>query len=134
MLESVRLRRLGLNPGSRVSPAYSECGLGSALRTVNAAAFAPLDGGGGEWIKFKMAYGTGIARLSRTRWIAIVAIVGVLLHAVALVRHHAGMLTAELGRQTLITDLRIVCHGTDGQQALADTEAPQLPPARSAAP
>ena len=56
--------------------------------------------------------------------IGIIALLGVLLHAGALVRHNGMMLSALLQYQALVADLTAICHGTGTP---ADTELPYLP-------
>ena len=63
------------------------------------------------------------------RWIAVVALLGVLLHAGALVRHHATMLGATLDHQALLADLGRICHsaGTPtipGPRSVSTVRAP----------
>jgi hypothetical protein len=59
--------------------------------------------------------------MRRRQWIAIVAMVSVLLHAAALVRHHGVMLGAHLQYQALVADLTASCHGeVDASKASAD--------------
>ena len=60
--------------------------------------------------------------MSRRRWISILALLGVLLHAGAIVRHHAAMTGATLQYRALLTDLAQICHGgaTGGDLAAAD--------------
>lgn len=58
------------------------------------------------------------------RWIGIVALLGVLLHAGALVCHHATMLGATLQHQALLADLAQICHGAG---TTASEPAPDLP-------
>lgn len=58
------------------------------------------------------------------RLIGIVALLGVLLHAGALVRHSSMMLTAVLQYQALVSDFTGICHGT---AAATESELPVLP-------
>lgn len=61
----------------------------------------------------------------RTRGlIGIVAMLGVLLHAAILVRHHGLMLNAQLQYQGLSADLKVICHGSVTPD---ETELPNLP-------
>lgn len=59
------------------------------------------------------------------RWIALVALLGVLLHAGAIVRHHGVMLGATLQYHTLVTELAQICHsaGTTAEAPSADLPA-----------
>ena len=60
------------------------------------------------------------------RWISAVAVLGVLLHAGALVRHHGVMLGALLQYEALVADLAAYCHsGADTSRAPADL--PSIP-------
>ncbi|MFM9846148.1 MAG: DUF2946 family protein [Hyphomicrobiaceae bacterium] len=61
------------------------------------------------------------------RWINILAVFAVLLHAGALVRHHAVMLNADTQHQALLADLATICHGGGGTQRLAATDLPAIP-------
>lgn len=47
--------------------------------------------------------------MRRRRWISCVVMLGVLLHAYALVRHNTVMLTAHLSHSALLSDLGILC-------------------------
>ena len=47
--------------------------------------------------------------MNRRRWISYVVMLGVLLHAYALVRHNTVMLTAHLSHGALLSDLGILC-------------------------
>jgi hypothetical protein len=61
------------------------------------------------------------------RWISFLAVLGVLLHAGAVVRHHIVMLglpASPSAEQTLLADLQVICHGTGDQPALAGGDAP----------
>lgn len=58
------------------------------------------------------------------RLIGIVALLGVLVHAGALVRHNAIMLGALLQYQGLVADLTAMCHGSG---AVPASELPYLP-------
>lgn len=61
----------------------------------------------------------------RTRGlIGIVAMLGVLLHAAIVVRHHGLMLNAQLQYQALAADFKVICHGT---VAPSEAELPNLP-------
>lgn len=61
------------------------------------------------------------------RWLSVVAMLGVLLHAAALVRHHGAMLGAHLQYQALVSDLLAFCHGgTDASSKLA-ADLPAVP-------
>jgi hypothetical protein len=64
--------------------------------------------------------------MQHRRWISIVALLGVLLHASVLVRHNAVMLGALLLHDTLVSDLRQMCHG--GRAVTGDDGAlPSVP-------
>jgi hypothetical protein len=62
------------------------------------------------------------------RMISFVLLLGVLLHAHALVRHNGVMLGAHLQRATLIADLLVICHpsgtGTIDAASLPDIPRP----------
>lgn len=60
------------------------------------------------------------------RWISIVALLGVLLHVGALVRHSSVMLDALLRHGALIADLRQLCHGGSAHTADVGT-LPSVP-------
>ena len=61
----------------------------------------------------------------RTRGlIGIIAMLGVLLHAAIVVRHHGLMLNAQLQYQALAADFRVICHGT---VTPSEAELPNLP-------
>ena len=55
------------------------------------------------------------------QWIGMIAVFGVLLHAVAVVRHHGLMLGVHLQYQALVSDLSAICHG--GRSIVAETSA-----------
>lgn len=61
------------------------------------------------------------------RWIAIVALLGVLLHAGALVRHHATMLGATLDHQALLADLGQICHSAGTTSSVPAADLPAIP-------
>ena len=61
------------------------------------------------------------------RWINILAVFAVLLHAGALVRHHAVMLDAQRQHQTLLTDLAVICHSDGSTGRLAASDLPAVP-------
>ena len=61
------------------------------------------------------------------KWISILALFGVLLHAGAVVRHNAAMTGANLQYQALVTGLAQICHGTATGDALAAAELPYVP-------
>ena len=44
-------------------------------------------------------------------WVSILAVLGVLLHAGAIVRHNAAMAAASLQYQALVAGLSQICHG-----------------------
>ena len=60
-------------------------------------------------------------------WIGFWAVVGVLLHAGLVVRHHASMVSAKLAHQDLITSLSIICHSDGTTSKLAASEIPNIP-------
>lgn len=61
------------------------------------------------------------------RWINILAVFAVLLHAGALVRHHAVMLDARAQHQTLLADLAVICHSNGSMERLAASDLPAVP-------
>ena len=61
------------------------------------------------------------------KWINILAVFAVLLHAGALVRHHATMLDAQLQHRALVADLAAICHGNGGIENLAAADLPVVP-------
>ena len=61
------------------------------------------------------------------RWINILAVFAVLLHAGALVRHHAVMLGAQGQHQALLADLAVICHGNGSTERLAASDLPAVP-------
>lgn len=61
------------------------------------------------------------------RLISFVALLGVLLHAGALVRHSTTMLGALLQHQALVTDLAQICHSAGTTTTVADAELPIVP-------
>lgn len=60
------------------------------------------------------------------RWISILAVLGVLLHAGAIVRHNAAMAAASLQYQALVAGLSQICHST-GSGTLDASEVPYVP-------
>ena len=62
------------------------------------------------------------------RYINLVALIGVLMHAGMIVRHHQVMLGAHLERQKLISALGVICHGNGQTTAPSDAELPWVPP------
>ncbi len=60
-------------------------------------------------------------------WINWIALVGVLMHAALVVRHHQVMLSAELERQGLLGSLAAICHSDGQTRALPDAELPSIP-------
>jgi hypothetical protein len=62
------------------------------------------------------------------RYINLVALIGVLMHAGMIVRHHEVMLGAHLERQNLISALGVICHGSGQTAAPSDAELPWVPP------
>jgi hypothetical protein len=61
------------------------------------------------------------------RWINILAVFAVLLHAGALVRHHSVMLDAQAQHQTLLADLAVICHSNGSTERLAASDLPAVP-------
>lgn len=61
------------------------------------------------------------------KWISVLALLGVLLHAGAIVRHNAAMTGVTLQYQALLTDLIQICHGGAGGDTLATAELPFVP-------
>jgi hypothetical protein len=61
------------------------------------------------------------------RWIALVAMIGVLLHAGLIVRHNVMVLSAQLEHGALVSALRVICHGHGGTAELPAGEVPSLP-------
>jgi hypothetical protein len=60
------------------------------------------------------------------RYINLVALIGVLVHAGLVVRHHQVMLGAHLERQDLIGALAVICH-SNGQPATSSENVPWVP-------
>jgi hypothetical protein len=65
--------------------------------------------------------------MRRSRWISILALIGVLLHAGAIVRHNAAMTGANLQYQALLTGLSQLCHSATSGKVLAAAELPFVP-------
>ena len=62
------------------------------------------------------------------RWISILAVIGVVLHAAAIVRHNAAMAAASLQYQELVAALSQICHGSGvGSGTLDASEVPYVP-------
>lgn len=61
------------------------------------------------------------------KWISVLALLGVLLHAGAIVRHNAAMTGANLQYQALLTGLAQICHGSATADVLAAAELPYVP-------
>ena len=61
------------------------------------------------------------------KWISVLAVLGVLLHAGALVRHNAAMASAALEHQALLASLTQICHGGGGGGTLDTSELPYVP-------
>ena len=59
-------------------------------------------------------------------WISVFAMLGVLLHAGALVRHHGVMLGAVLQYHALVSDLAEFCHGADSASR-SPADLPSIP-------
>lgn len=65
--------------------------------------------------------------MRKRRWIGILAVLGVLLHAGALVHHSAGMLGATLAHHALVSDLVQICHPGGATQAVPRSDLPYIP-------
>lgn len=65
--------------------------------------------------------------MRRRKWISILALLGVLLHAGAIVRHNAVMAGATWQYHALLTDLLQICHGDANGGPLAASELPFVP-------
>ena len=61
------------------------------------------------------------------RWISVLALLGVLLHAGATVRHNATMTGASFQYQELLSGLVQICHGSTTGDVLAAAELPYVP-------
>ena len=61
------------------------------------------------------------------RWVNLLAIVAVLLHAGALIRHHAVMVDAQASHRALVADLATICHSAIGVGSAAAEELPFIP-------
>jgi hypothetical protein len=61
------------------------------------------------------------------QWISVVAMLGVLLHAAALVRHYGVMLAAHLQYQALVSDLSSICQGVATDVGNASADLPHVP-------
>jgi hypothetical protein len=59
--------------------------------------------------------------------VGMMAVFGVLLHAVAVVRHHGLMLGTHLQYQALVSDLSAICHGGQSKAGEAPAELPYVP-------
>ena len=73
------------------------------------------------------------------KWINMLAVFAVLVHAGALVRHHAVMVDAQAQHRALLADLAVICHSNGSMERLAASDCPPFPslwtqktPARSA--
>jgi hypothetical protein len=60
------------------------------------------------------------------RWIGLLAVLGVLLHAGAVLRHHAVMVDAELQHQGLLADLHQICKA-GGTGSVDTASLPDVP-------
>jgi hypothetical protein len=60
-------------------------------------------------------------------WLSFVAVLGVLLHAGALTRHHGVMLGTYLAELQLAADLAEICHGATGDATKAPGGLPSAP-------
>lgn len=61
------------------------------------------------------------------KWISVLALLGVLLHAGAIVRHIAAMTGANLQYQSLLAGLSQLCHSATSGKVLAAAELPFVP-------
>lgn len=61
------------------------------------------------------------------KWISVLALLGVLLHAGALARHNAVMTGAAFQYQALLTGLSQICHGSATGDVLAAADLPYVP-------
>lgn len=61
------------------------------------------------------------------KWISILALLGVLVHAGALVRHNAVMAGATFQYQALLTGLAQLCHSGTTGETLAANDLPYVP-------
>jgi hypothetical protein len=61
------------------------------------------------------------------RFVGIVALLGVLLNAGAIVRHNAAMLAATFDHHALLSDLAQICHGAGTGAETAVADLPALP-------
>ena len=61
------------------------------------------------------------------KWISVLALLGVLLHAGAIARQSAAMTGATLQYHALLTGLAQLCHGSTTGDALAAAELPYVP-------
>jgi hypothetical protein len=61
------------------------------------------------------------------KWIGILALLGVLLHAGAIVRHNATMTGATFQYQALLTGLAQICHGSGTGGAIDASDLPYVP-------
>jgi hypothetical protein len=61
------------------------------------------------------------------RWISILAVLGVLVHAGALVRHNGVMAGATFQYQALLTGLAQLCHTGTASQTLPPGDLPYVP-------
>jgi hypothetical protein len=61
------------------------------------------------------------------KWISVLALLGVLLHAGAIARHNAAMTGATFQYQALLTGLSQICHGSAAGDVLAAAELPFVP-------
>ena len=60
-------------------------------------------------------------------WLSFLAVLGVLLHAGALTRHHGVMLGSYFGELRLAADLAEICHGASGDATKSSTGLPSTP-------
>jgi hypothetical protein len=62
------------------------------------------------------------------RWISVLAVLGVLVHAAAIVRHSTGLTSAAFQYLTLRADLGLLCHSAATANVAADAGLPGIPP------
>ena len=65
--------------------------------------------------------------MRRRRWVAWVAVLGVLVHATMLVRHATAVVAAGLQHHDLLVALGVICHGAGGETRLAASDLPAPP-------
>lgn len=65
--------------------------------------------------------------MRKRSWISVLAVLGVLLHAGALVHHSAGMVGATLAHHALVSDLAQICHPGGAAGAVPASDLPYIP-------